>query len=166
MSKVKLNSGLAAIILLASLFSGWQTLLIVTALMFIFCDIDDKVKNVAIKVITFYVGLYLVSLCWDLINDGVDFIISAVGNLVSTINCYLDYDKLIDISKLNTYLFNPISYIMKILDGAVSWLIIFAKVTFIICVLSNKQMKENVIVKKINEFVTKAVNYVQSFNIQ
>ena len=36
---------------------------------------------------------------------------------------------------------------------------------FVITVLLNKPMKENVIVKKMNEFITKIVNYINSFEI-
>lgn len=69
MNKVKINSGLASIILIASLFTGLQSLLLVTVLLFIFTDINDKIQIIAIKVITFYVGITLFSLAWGLIYD-------------------------------------------------------------------------------------------------
>ena len=48
MNKLKINNGLAAIILLASLFAGWQTLLLAVILMLIFCEVNDKVRNLMV----------------------------------------------------------------------------------------------------------------------
>ena len=38
MNKFKISSGLAAVVLLVSLFAGWSTLLLVTVLMLLFCE--------------------------------------------------------------------------------------------------------------------------------
>lgn len=163
MTRIKLNSGLASIILLASLFAGWGTLLTVVVLMFLFCDADEKVNGVAIKVITFYAGVSLFTMAWGLIVDGVDLIIASFNSLVGVINGYLESP--IDLTKLKLYLLNPISSIVNILDGIVLYLVTFAKFSFIVAVLANKELKENIIVKKINEFVTKVVQYVESLDV-
>ena len=60
MNKLKINNSLAAIILVAALFAGWQTMLLVVLLMLIFCELDDKIKNLATTVIAFLVGLTLI----------------------------------------------------------------------------------------------------------
>ena len=44
MNKVKISSGLASVLLLACLFAGWQTMLLVALLMFVFCEVEDKVN--------------------------------------------------------------------------------------------------------------------------
>mgnify|MGYP004658218777 CR=1 FL=1 len=51
MGKVKINNNLAALMLVASIFAGWGTLMIVTILMIIFCDLNDKIKQIIDKVI-------------------------------------------------------------------------------------------------------------------
>ena len=75
MNKLKINNSLAAIILVASLFAGWQTMLLVVLLMLIFCELDDKIKNLATTVIAFLVGLTLISILWALIYDGVNLLL-------------------------------------------------------------------------------------------
>ena len=49
MSKIRMNTGLASIILVASIFAGWQGMLLAIILLFAFCDVEDTVKNVAIS---------------------------------------------------------------------------------------------------------------------
>ena len=154
-NKIKLNPGLAAIILLTCLFAGWSTLLTVTVLMFLFCEVDDKVKGVAIKVIAFFAGLTLVSLGWGLIVDGVRYVTTDLNELVNMLN--MAFNTSIDVSGLYRYLLNPLGTIVNILDDAVAFFIALAKFFFIVNVLRNKPMKENVIVKKINEFVGNVV---------
>lgn len=165
MSKIKLNPGLAAVILLACLFSGWATLLTVTVLMLLFCEVDDKVKSVAVKVIAFYAGITLVSMAWGLIYDGIDLVIGSIDKLVATINCYLEYPNLIDLSKLNAYLFTPIKNLAGIANSVIGYMLVFAKFGFIIATLANKAVKENFIVKKINDFVAKIVNYINTLDV-
>lgn len=165
MGKVKVNSGLASIIVLASLFSGWQTLLIVVALLLLFCDIDDKVKGTIVKVVSFYAAIALVSLGWGLITDLVDLVIDSLNKLIGVVNGYLDYSNRIDISKLTLYVLNPINSLVDIADGIISYLLVFAKFAFIIATLGNKQVKENPVVKKINEFVAKVVTYINNMDM-
>jgi hypothetical protein len=165
MGKVKVNSGLASIIVLASLFAGWQTLLIVVTLLLLFCDIDDKLKDIIIKVVAFFAGIALVTLGWDLIVDLVSLVISTINNLVSLINNYLEYQNQISIVKLTTYLLNPIKTIVDIADGIITYLLTFAKFAFIVATLANKNVKENAIIKKINEFVSKIVTFVNNLDL-
>lgn len=165
MGKVKVNSGLASVIVLASLFAGWQTLLIVVALLLLFCDMDEKVKGIIVKVVSFYAALALVSLGWGLITDLVDLIIESLDKLIAVVNGYLDYANRIDITKLTAYVLNPVSSLVDIADGIISYLLVFAKFAFIIAVLGNKQVKENPIIKKINEFVEKVVAFINNIEI-
>ena len=165
MNKIKLNLGLASIILLACLFSGWATLLTVTVLILLFCDVDDKIKNIAIKVVAFYAGITLVSMAWGLIYDGVELLVGSLDKLIATINCYLEYPNLIDITKLKTYVITPITNLLSIADGIIDYLLVFAKFAFIIATLANKAIKENIVIKKINEYVAKIVEYINSLDV-
>lgn len=70
-NKIKINPGLASIVLVGAFFAGWQTLLTVIVFMFAFCEVDESAKNVAIKVVTFLVGITVVSVLWNILVDGV-----------------------------------------------------------------------------------------------
>lgn len=163
MNKLKINAGIAAILLLGSLFSGWQTLLIVAALIILFCEMNDSIKNVMIRVITFYLGLSIFNLAWDLIVQGVELIPNILNQLVELINNYLT--DTIDITKLQLYLIKPILEVVSIADTVVGYLLMFVEFSFIIAVLSNKPVKENFVVKKINDFVRKTINFINGFEI-
>lgn len=163
MNKLKINTGIASVVLLCSLVSGWSTLLTIVVLMLIFCEINDSVKQVMVRVVTFYFGITLFSTFWDLIVDGVDLGINTFNGVIEIFNSYLNDS--ISVFKLEMYLLNPISKFVSLLDGIVSYLLVFIKFSFIISVLTNKNMKDNFIVKKINEFVDKVISYVNSFDV-
>lgn len=154
-NKLKINTGLASIILVASLFAGWQTMLIVTILMFLFCEVDERVKQVATSVITFYVGYTIVSTGWTIIMNVADLIVSTINNFVAYIvKTFELYD--FDISILMT----PIGIIIKVLDNGVSILLSIVKLGFVIGILTGKPSSSNPLSSKINEYVNKAINYV------
>ena len=163
MNKLKINTGLASVVLLCSLVSGWSTLLTIVVLMLIFCEISDSVKQVMVRVITFYFGITLFSTFWGLIVDGVDLGINSFNDVIEIFNSYLNDP--ISVFKLEMYLLNPISKVVSLLDGIVSYLLVFIKFSFIISVLTNKNMKDNFIMKKITEFVDKVISYVNSFDV-
>lgn len=158
MNKVKINSGLASIMIVASIFAGWQTLLLVVLLMFLFCDVEDKVKDVAIRVITFYVGYYIVSLGWDVIVSCANLALRAINSFVTTFNSYVDPVDYLIATKITA----PISLVIDIASGVVSIMFTLVRIGFVISVLTNKPASQNTLVKKINEYVAKALNYVNS----
>lgn len=155
-NKIKLNTGLASIILVASLFAGWQTLLLVTVLMFLLCDVEDRVKQVATSVITFYVGYYIVLVGWDIICAVFNAILGAITGLMQTINTYLDYSDVIKYEKVVA----PINYIWGIVKNVVSILFDLVKLGFVVGVLTGRPASQNPLSAKINDFVNKAINYV------
>jgi len=98
MNKIKLSSGLASILLVVSFFLGWQSLLTLVVLMLAFVEMNDGIKQTMVRVLSFFVGLTIVTLGWDLITSGVDVIMVSIDKLVGIINGYLDSP--MDISKL------------------------------------------------------------------
>lgn len=166
MNKLKINNGLAAIILLASLFAGWQTLLLVVILMLIFCELNDKIKNLMISVIAFFAGLTLVSLAWSLISDGIDLAFNGIESIVSVINSYLSISNRIDIINLQAKFITPVKTIVTFLDSGISYLILFTKFAFIVSVLAGTTMKENPFNKKVSEFIQKILNFTNNFEPQ
>ena len=165
MSKIKINPGLAGIVLLACLFAGWQTLLLVVLFMLLFCEVDDKLKSIIVKVITFFAAYTLVSTAWDLIIGGVNLVIGTINDLLSLINSFLDITDQIDFTPLTQYFLNPVAKLVGMADNIVSFIFLIIKFTFIIATIQNKPTKENFVSKKINEFVTKIVNYINGIDL-
>jgi len=163
MNKLKINNGLAAIILLASLFAGWQTLLLAVILMLIFCEVNDKVRNLMVNVIAFLVGLTLISFAWSIISDGVSLVFKGIESIVNVINSYLSYTNQISITTLQTKFMSPVTTIISFLDSGVDYLVMLTKFLFVISTLTGHAMKENPFGKKVSEYASKAVNYISSF---
>lgn len=162
MNKIKLSSGLASILLVVAFFIGWQTLLTLVVLMLAFVEITDGMKQTMVRILSFFVGLTVVTMGWNLIVNGVDVIMSSLDKLIAIINGYLDSP--MDISKLYLYLLDPIAKVVELADGIVSWLFTFAKFGFIVTLLTNKAMKETFISRKINEFINKTLYWVNSLD--
>ncbi len=163
MNKVKISNGLAATMILLSMFAGWQTLLIVTVLLLIFCDCDDKLKGITVRVIAFMAALTLIGYAWDILYQGIQLGINGLNTVIGTINYYLEDP--INISKLNQYLISPVSGLLSFANSAVSYLIMFTKFGFVIATLAGKAVKDNFFVSKINGYVSKVVNYVSSVEV-
>ena len=163
MNKLKINSGLASILVLASLFAGWQTLLLVVLFILLFCEINDTIKGMVVKVVSFFVGLTLFSVLWGLITDVFPLVVSTFNKIIGIIGNYLDEP--LDVSKLNLYLFDPVDSIISIADSVVQYLLILVKFIFIISVLANKAMKDNFITKMINKYVDKVIRFVNGIEL-
>lgn len=159
MSRIKINSGLASLVLLASVFSGWQTMLLTIILLFAFFDVDETVKKVLVSVITFYVGYQIVAIGWDIIVSVVNAILNGLTGLVGVFNNYVDAIDQISIVKLTS----PVAYVIETLDDIVSIMLVLAKVGFVISTITGKAGKTNMVTSKIQEYVNKALNYVNNF---
>jgi hypothetical protein len=161
MNKIKVNSGMVCLVLLACLFAGWQTMLIVSILLFLFCEVDEQTRLMATRIITFFVGLSLVSMAWDLIAGGVGLITNTIESVVTTINLYrssLDYISLVKV-------LTPIETVIGIGNNLVDFLILLTKFFFICAVLTGRPQKENAFNKKVNSYVGQAIGFINNINI-
>ena len=165
MNKLKINNSLAAIILVAALFAGWQTMLLVVLLMLIFCELDDKIKNLATTVIAFFVGLTLISMLWTLIYDGVNLLLDSIETIVNILNTYLSSGSKIDILSLQGKFVNPVKQLLEIVSSGVSFLITFTKFGFIISIFTGAAMKNNAFTRKVNEYINKALGFINSYGV-
>ena len=95
-SKVKINPGLASLIILAAYLAGGATLLTITVLIFLFCEIDERVEITATRVITFFIGITIVSLGWDLIVSGIGLFTDLIAKLFTSVNGFLDITDMIE----------------------------------------------------------------------
>lgn len=155
-NKIKLNPGLASIVLVAAFLIGWQFLITAIVFMFAFCEIDESTKNVAVKVVTFLVGLTVVSIGWNILVDGVGVLIDGVNLVLQFINQFLDPVDAIEITNIESTIRTVVSFADKVVD----LLIRVAEVAFVVAMLTGKPGKENFVTKKINEYVNSALNFV------
>lgn len=164
MGKVKINNNLAALMLVASIFAGWGTLMIVTILMIVFCDLNDKIKPLIIKVVSFMAGITLILLGWDLVSNGIDLIFKLFNNIISIINSYLSYSNKIDLVEIQGKFVVPVTTVVASIGSIIKYLVTFSKFGFIIAIISGKAMKENAWTKKVNQYVSKFTNFANSFD--
>jgi len=155
-NKYKINPGLASVMLVAAFLAGGATLLTITALIFLFCEIDDRVEKTATRVITFFIGITIVTLGWNLIVDGIGIITGVIAKFFTSINGFLDIDEVINYEKI----LGPIQSVVAICDEVVTFLITLAKLGFVIALITNKPAKPNFITRKIDEFVAKTLNFL------
>jgi len=164
MTKVKINPGLAAIMVIGGFIAGWQTMLIVCALLLLFAEIDDKVKEVMVKMITFAIGFYLIQFIVNIIFNGINDIgmvaLSDLNKVISEIIAKIDITKTNVFAK---YFVNPLSDIVLLAKRIVNLLIDLAQFGFIVAVIANKPIKQGGIMGKVNGYVRDAVNYVNNF---
>ncbi len=161
MNRVKINYGLASLALVASLFGGWEAMLIVCILLLLFCEIDEKTKSVMTRVITFAIALSLVSLGWSIIYKGIDVVKDGISAIVDIKNTYAEPLDYISASKFTT----PLREILSVADSIVSLLIILAKFFFVISLLTNREEKKSPLSKHIGKFVSQAINFVNNINV-
>jgi hypothetical protein len=157
MNKVKVSTGLASLVLVASIFAGLGTMLTVIALLLLFCEVDN-IKGVIVRVLSFYLGLLLFQTLWGILVDGYGVVCSTIDGFVNVINSYLD--KPVTITKLHRYLLDPIKSILSICDNIVDFFVVIIKFGFVVSFLEGKVAKENFITKFVNKFVDKAVAFV------
>ena len=163
MGKLKVNSGLLSLVLVACLFTGWSTMLTVAILILIFCELDERCKNIFVRVVSFFVAITLFNLFWDLITGAISLGISSIKDLINIINSYLPYDKVITLGKLDSYVFIPVQGAVDIASSIISYIIMFVEFKFVVGLFLNKPGKPNFIIKKIEEYLNSVISFVQSF---
>lgn len=159
MSKVKINPGLASILLLASLFSGWQTMLIVGAILFTFCELDEKTKGIAITVISFYVGYAVVSLGWDLIESLLDLIPGLLTDFFGLINKISETPSL-EFLEFQVNASKFVTNTLGMVSTAVSIIFAFVKFSFIVNVLAGKDTNKFFMSNIFKKYIAQAVNFI------
>ena len=162
MQKLKINPGLAAVILVAGLLTGGQTLLTVVVLMFAFCEVDSKVTNIAVKVITFFVGLALFNLLWSGIYNSADGIAYCLQKLCETINNWIPATSAFRIP--TTDFMTPINAFVQIADRVITILLIFVKLGFVISLFAGKDKKATGLVGKVQDYITKSLVFINNIN--
>lgn len=107
-----------------------------------------------VSVISFFIGLTLVSLLWQIISDGVGVVIYVFNQFIEFLNYYLT--RSIDVSKLANYVFSPVENIISTLNEIISYLLVIAQFAFVVGTLA----KKNINVPVISKYVNNVLNYI------
>ena len=150
MNKVKVSSGVASIILIASLFAGIGTTLTVAVLLLLFCDVEDF-KRVLVRVLSFTVALVLFTTIWGLVVNLYDVFLTIIDSFVSFIDSYLKTP--LDVTGLYKYLLTPVKIIINMVDSVVDYIVAIVKIAFVIIFLKKKDVKETFISKFVSNFI-------------
>ena len=150
MNKVKVSSGVASVLLVGSIFAGLGTTLTIAALLIIFCDIEDF-KKVLVRVLSFYIGLFILTHAWDLLVGLYDLLLSVINSLVTFIDSYLS--KPLDVSGLYRYFLTPVKTIIGMIDSIFDYIVAIIKLGFIFIILKKKDVKETFLSKIVSNFI-------------
>lgn len=165
MNKVKINNGLGSIILIAAFLTGWANLLVVALLMMLFGEIEDSFKGVVVRIVTFVIGYEIVLTGWGLLYNAYDGVfINVIDSIQKIILSYDNTASLEFFGKFHMYVLDPIGTVLSCLNSVVQFLAGLAELAFVISIISNKAMKENFVVRFINNYVTKVINYVNAID--
>lgn len=147
MKKFNVNANLLALLMLITLFAGWEYMIIVTAFIWVFCESSKNLKDLTIRTIAVYAGCSLFNILWSLLTGVYDVVIKGLDTLLELIATLgaesLDFSiKFAEfVTKLNSYFLNPVDSVVAILGSLVTLLILFIKFKYIVSTLSNKPLK-------------------------
>ena len=150
MNKVKVSNGVAAGLLVASLFAGIGTTLTIAVLLLIFCDIEDF-KKVLVRVLSFAVAMFILTAGWDLLVNLYGLFLTIINSLVEFIDSYLS--KPLDVSGFYRYSLTPIKTIINMIDSIFDYVVAAIKLGFVVIFLKKKDVKETFLSKLISNFV-------------
>ena len=156
MKKLKVNENILALLMFASIFAGWQYLVIITAFIWAFCEAGKSLQNLTVKVISVFGALAIIELGWELIVQGVDALFGGFNRLFQML---VSWGVSADLVLTSTqYVFTPIELLVQICTSVVAFLLLLGKLIFIVEIISNKEVKTiwpfSGFAKKIEEFAT------------
>lgn len=148
MSKLKIDSKILAVLLLVGMFVGWQYLLLASGFALIVAHDDEKVMDILKKVVILLASITLFLALWNIIYSGYNCfeeIIKGIFDILHSFN-----DEWYMPTWLNSYLLNPLKIVFKVLDNVVDLLVIITKFTFVLAIISSKNMPKTF--SKIEEY--------------
>ena len=163
MGKLKVNRGVLALLVIVSMFVGWQTSLLIALFVLIFTDLDEFSKNLLVDVMAFLGGISLIQLFVSLLTGGFQLIHTLVTNFIGFINSFSS--DFIIATGIERYFFNPITLILSSVDSIVSFVIIVLKLVFVLALLKNKSFDDNGILKMLKSVAKKFIDYVANVNL-
>ncbi len=136
MKKIKVNENILALLMFGSIFAGWPYLVATTAFIWAFCEAGKSLQNLTIKVVSVFGALAIITLGWELIVQGVDM---TMGGLNRFFNMLVSWGVSADlVTNATRYAFTPINLLVEIFGSILTFLVLLAKLKFIVSILANK----------------------------
>lgn len=154
MKKFKINANILALLMLVSIFAGWQYMILVMGFIWVFCDVTDQLKSLTVKVIAVYAGCLLFGMVWDIIANVWNLFGEGLLTILRFIGDYADVSSAID--AVNGYFLTPFGRIFTYAGLLVDFVIMVTKFVFIVSVVRNRPSKAF-------GFIQKYVNYFTTF---
>ncbi len=156
MKKLKVNENILALMLLASFFAGWQVFVLAVAFIWGFCEMNDSLKSLSIKVGVVLGAVEILYLGWDVIVALKDLVLGGLKNVFDMLVSFGVTEEL----TYNTgrYLFNPVNYIFAIAESFVIFAALYVKLRFVLATVKNEELRGALapvqsLINKMNNFV-------------
>lgn len=154
MEKIKISGSIMALLMLVTLFTEWKYMIIVAASIWLLCNNNERLKNLAVKVVSIAAACSLISMIWDLISGWIGVGVSSLNEIpliFAKMGIIINFGWLISFASI-------ITGVLAILTTVVGLLILTAKIKFIISIIANKPLTG--LFKKIEEFLDQFTNFV------
>lgn len=138
MKKLKVNENILALILLLSFFASDLALVISLVFIWAFCEINDTLKDLSIKVGVVMGAILILSLGWGVVEAGKDLIFGGLNNIFEMLVSWGVTSELT--SNANQYVFSPVNSVFTIADYFIVFVILFVKLRFVLSVVKNEEM--------------------------
>ena len=159
MKKFKINANFLALLVIISLFAGWEYMIVVTAFIWCFCESSQNLKNLTISAIAIFAGCYVFMWLWDVIESIYSIGIDSLTGLITILGNY-GVDVLELSIKLDKYLVGTLDVVMDLASSVVYLLVLLTKFKFIVSIISNKPMTGAF--SKIQEYINYFINFANS----
>lgn len=159
MKKFKINANFLALLVIISLFAGWEYMIVVTAFIWCFCESSQNLKNLTISAIAIYAGCYVFSWLWDVVESVYAIGTDSLTGLMTILSNY-GVDVLEISINLDKYLVSTLDVIMDLATSVIYLLILLTKFKFVVSIVSNKPMTGAF--SKIQEYINYFINFANS----
>ncbi len=156
MKKLKVNENILALAMFASLFAGWQVMVVVLLFVWAFCEAGNSLQKLTVKTISVFGAIAVVSLCWSLIVQGVDATMGGLNKFFQMLVSWGVDGSLV--LNANKYAFTPIELLISIFESILNLILLIVKVRFIFSILTNKNYNGIWPVRKIAEKIEEFAN--------
>ncbi len=136
MKKLKVNENILALAMFASLFAGWQAMVLVLLFIWAFCEAGNSLQKLTVKVVSVFGAIAIIELGWMLIVQGVDATMGGLNKFFQMLVSWgVDSSLVLNADR---YAFTPITLLLSIFESVLKLLLLIVKVKFIFSVLANK----------------------------
>lgn len=158
MKKLKVNTNLLALVMVVSLFIGWQCTILVAAFIWCFCEVGENLKTLIVRTVAILAGCLLFSTLWNIVTSVYSLGVDTLEGFFKIIGSYATDVTMPE--EIYSYLLTPLGVVMSILTALVNFVILLVKFKFVMSVITNRPMTG--VFSKVQEYVNYCVNFANS----